>query len=179
MNQMSDSEKSELILKTKVFYFNRCVTLITLLAREAVASLSWVSVTGHNISLEGVQAGFTADLNCFPVQSGNECNQTTGTEHGEMRVLTFAELKSLIEQGRTDNIPNNKIIPDTLNVSLFLQIVHDMLSLTPRITPGRPSERVGCTVEEKALGSHKSIVIHMVDRPFAAGISHTYDNVII
>ncbi|KAH0831069.1 hypothetical protein J3R83DRAFT_13596 [Lanmaoa asiatica] len=95
MNQMPDNERSELILKTKVFYFNR--------------------VTGHNISLEDAQAGSTADLNHFPAQSGNEYGQTSGAEHREIRVLTFAELKSLIEQGKTGNIPNNKIIPDTLN----------------------------------------------------------------
>lgn len=84
---------------------------------EKQSSQSWVSVTGHDISFEDVQADYTADVNCVPVQGGNECNHTVGAEHGEIRVLTFAELKSLIEQGKTDNIPNNKIIPDTLNVS--------------------------------------------------------------
>lgn len=114
MNQMSDSEKSELILKTKIFYFNRCVTLISVFAREAVVSLNCASVTGHSISLEDVQGGSTADMDRFHAQSGNEFSQIS--EHGEMRVLTFAELKSLIEQGKTDDIPNNKTIPDTLNV---------------------------------------------------------------
>lgn len=36
-------------------------------------------------------------------------------EDGEARPLTFAELTMLIEQGKTDDIPNNKVIPDTLN----------------------------------------------------------------
>ena len=31
--------------------------------------------------------------------------------------LTFAQLKELIEQGRTDEIPNNKVIPNILSVS--------------------------------------------------------------
>lgn len=31
------------------------------------------------------------------------------------RTLTFAELQSLIEQGKMDEIPNNKHIPDTIN----------------------------------------------------------------
>ncbi|KAI9464000.1 hypothetical protein BJY52DRAFT_1250910 [Lactarius psammicola] len=31
------------------------------------------------------------------------------------RTLTFAELQALIEQGKTDEIPNNKHIPDALN----------------------------------------------------------------
>ncbi|KAG6380083.1 hypothetical protein JVT61DRAFT_8165 [Boletus reticuloceps] len=112
---MSDSQKSELILKTKIFYFNRCVTLLSIFAREAAISLNCASVTGHNISLED---GDTADLNRFRIHSGNECSQIPlGAEHGEMRILTFVELKSLIEQGKTDNIPNNKIIPNISNVS--------------------------------------------------------------
>lgn len=32
------------------------------------------------------------------------------------RTLTFAELQSLVEQGKTDEIPNNKRIPDAINV---------------------------------------------------------------
>ena len=34
----------------------------------------------------------------------------------EPQTLTFAQLKALIEQGRTDEIPNNKVIPDILSV---------------------------------------------------------------
>ncbi|KAH9988111.1 hypothetical protein BJV74DRAFT_773674 [Russula compacta] len=33
------------------------------------------------------------------------------------RTLTFAELQTLIEQGKTDEIPNNKHIPDAINVA--------------------------------------------------------------
>jgi len=36
----------------------------------------------------------------------------------DTRILTFAELQALIESGREDQIPNNKVIPDALNVSL-------------------------------------------------------------
>ena len=32
------------------------------------------------------------------------------------RALTFTELQALIEQGKTDEIPNNRHIPDALNV---------------------------------------------------------------
>jgi len=31
------------------------------------------------------------------------------------RTLTFAELQALVEQGRTDDIPNNRQIPDAIN----------------------------------------------------------------
>jgi hypothetical protein len=40
------------------------------------------------------------------------------------RTLTFAELQTAIEQGKTDDIPNNKDIPDVLNVS-FSSLVLD------------------------------------------------------
>jgi hypothetical protein len=38
----------------------------------------------------------------------------------ENRVLTFAELKELIETGNVDKIPNNKVIPEGLNVCVLL-----------------------------------------------------------
>jgi len=41
--------------------------------------------------------------------------QTDVREEDAPRTLTFNELKELIEQGKTDNIPNNKLIPDILN----------------------------------------------------------------
>jgi hypothetical protein len=34
----------------------------------------------------------------------------------ESRILTFAEIKDLIEQGKTDQIPNNKYIPNVISV---------------------------------------------------------------
>ncbi|KAF9523814.1 hypothetical protein CPB83DRAFT_723735, partial [Crepidotus variabilis] len=36
-------------------------------------------------------------------------------KNDDTRVLTFAELRELIESGKTDQIPNNKVIPDRLN----------------------------------------------------------------
>lgn len=51
----------------------------------------------------------------------------------ENRVLTLAELKELIESGNMDKIPNNKIIPETLNVRflffLFLFFLKHLLNL--------------------------------------------------
>lgn len=34
------------------------------------------------------------------------------------RTLTFTELKALIEQGKTESVPNNRLIQNILNVSL-------------------------------------------------------------
>jgi hypothetical protein len=41
----------------------------------------------------------------------------------ESRTLTFAELKELIEQGKTDQIPNNRPIPEAINVSCIFMLV--------------------------------------------------------
>jgi len=42
----------------------------------------------------------------------------------ESHTLTFAELKDLIEQDKTDQIPNNRHIPEAINVNLsFLSIL--------------------------------------------------------
>ncbi|KAH7882892.1 hypothetical protein F5I97DRAFT_1900401 [Phlebopus sp. FC_14] len=95
MGERSDSEKAELILQTKLFYFSR--------------------ITGYHLCLQDVQDRLcTAD----PTNSRNEYVFTPSSEsyrEGETRFLTFAELKSLIEQGKTDDIPNNKVIPDALS----------------------------------------------------------------
>ncbi|KIK96181.1 hypothetical protein PAXRUDRAFT_826232 [Paxillus rubicundulus Ve08.2h10] len=95
MNEVLGTERSDLILKTQVFYFNRA--------------------TGHNLNLEDLQAHYTADLDRSLPRGNQYTRASSETQHGEAPNLTFAELKSMIEQGKTDNIPNNKIIPDTLN----------------------------------------------------------------
>lgn len=41
------------------------------------------------------------------------------TLEDETRILTLAELKELIETGKTDKIPNNKIIAEKLSVRVF------------------------------------------------------------
>jgi hypothetical protein len=37
-------------------------------------------------------------------------------DHEETRFLSFAELQALIQEGKTDLIPNNRVISDALNV---------------------------------------------------------------
>ena len=39
-------------------------------------------------------------------------------EESEARTLTFTELKELIESGKTDQIPNNRHIPNDLHVCI-------------------------------------------------------------
>jgi hypothetical protein len=75
------------------------------------------------------------------------------------RTLTFAELQTLIEQGKTDEIPNNKHIPDAINVVSISYAVlgNDMLSII--FTTGGPSQPVDRPTAQKALGAR--IVIRM------------------
>lgn len=58
----------------------------------------------------------------------------------ETRVLTFAELQQLIETGKVDQIPNNKVIPEAINVSTVEIILTQSLLATLRM-PRRVSQR--------------------------------------
>lgn len=51
---------------------------------------------------------------------GRPLEPPASPEPEEPRVLSFAELKELIESGRVDQIPNNKVIPEKLSVSFCL-----------------------------------------------------------
>ncbi|KAF8895873.1 hypothetical protein CPB84DRAFT_1244280 [Gymnopilus junonius] len=72
--------------RTRVFYFNK--------------------ITGNSITAEEV-----CDYELLLQQSLVERKPAEDKD----RVLTFAELKELIESGNVDKIPNNKVIPDVLN----------------------------------------------------------------
>ena len=50
------------------------------------------------------------------LSSTTQSTEGAAEPNDENRVLTFAELKELIETGNVDKIPNNKIIPERLNV---------------------------------------------------------------
>ncbi|KAI6128157.1 hypothetical protein EDD16DRAFT_1549717 [Pisolithus croceorrhizus] len=91
----SEEEKSEIRLKTQLFYFNR--------------------QTGRNLALEDVK-GFPLATPDLPpaVDESVELPEIQGQDKSP-RVLSFAELKDLIESGDTENIPHNKHIPDQLN----------------------------------------------------------------
>jgi len=66
------------------------------------------------------------------------------------RTLTFAELQSLVEQGKTDEIPNNKDIPEAINV---VPISYSVLScLAHEFTTGGCTQPVERTAAQKALG---------------------------
>ncbi|KAG1903580.1 uncharacterized protein F5891DRAFT_946917, partial [Suillus fuscotomentosus] len=91
----TDSERVEIILRTQLFYFNRV----------AGQNLTVEDVRSHQNTMDIQNLTVTMDLSPPSSDSGD----------GETRMLTFAELTMLIQQGKTDNIPNNKVIPETLN----------------------------------------------------------------
>ena len=77
------------------------------------------SATGCSITVDDVLERERAR------QTGQEANApgangttapTSPVSTDEPRTLSFAELKALIEEGKTDQIPNNRQIPNELNV---------------------------------------------------------------
>lgn len=74
---------------SRVFYFNK--------------------VTGNSITFEDA---LSFESSARSVAHEQRDGKATGEE---APTLSFAELKELIEQGKTEGIPNNKLIPDVLN----------------------------------------------------------------
>ncbi|KAJ7178084.1 hypothetical protein C8R46DRAFT_1212799 [Mycena filopes] len=85
--------REEILRRTRVFYFNR--------------------VTGHAISMDEAREFEHARRAEAPPDAAAAPAPTT--DDGEPVVLSFAQLQALIEAGRADQIPNNKIIPEDLN----------------------------------------------------------------
>lgn len=103
--------------------------------RTCTNSSQLLRKTGSNIDLEEyirkVQEGHeqqtpmdgdTKDSPSAPSGTTDPATAASTEEGGgseiNIKTLTFAEIKHLIETGQTHLIPNNKIIPDELNVSL-------------------------------------------------------------
>ncbi|KAI0744557.1 hypothetical protein C8Q76DRAFT_606262 [Earliella scabrosa] len=91
----TEQEKAEILLRSEVFYFNR--------------------VAGPSITLDEAREARSSQV--VTGDSHEPAATSTAVEGAkeEPQTLTFAQLKALIEQGRTDEIPNNKVIPDTLS----------------------------------------------------------------
>ncbi|KAF8960932.1 hypothetical protein BDZ97DRAFT_1277065 [Flammula alnicola] len=80
----------EMVRRTRVFYFNK--------------------ITGNTITMDEA-----LDYENSLRQSSARRDEAAASADDENRVLTFAELKELIETGNVDKIPNNKVIPEGLN----------------------------------------------------------------
>ena len=105
-------------------------------------------IRGLNLTVEQVRKyapSASADASGHAGSSAaNTEPETAVKEDGEERVLSFAELKELIEQGKTDQIPHNKKIPDVVNVSPTglcnsTSIDHTTCSKTHQVSQRRPS----------------------------------------
>lgn len=95
----SPEVRDEILRKTRIFYFNR--------------------ITGNSITPEeALQAELkpkpTAQETNAPVETNSTSAKPSAVSE-EARVLTFAELQQLIESGRIDQIPNNKLIPEIMS----------------------------------------------------------------
>ncbi|KAJ7628345.1 hypothetical protein FB45DRAFT_918075 [Roridomyces roridus] len=108
-NNPPEDIKEEILRRTRVFYFNR-VTGNAITSDEAREyELSHPGTTAST-SAAAVLAAAAAEPVISP--SSESESETTPESTG---VLSFAQLKALIESGREELIPNNKIIPDGLN----------------------------------------------------------------
>ncbi|KAI1790101.1 hypothetical protein LXA43DRAFT_1018334 [Ganoderma leucocontextum] len=91
----SEEEREELILRSQVFYFNR--------------------VSGAPLDLDAARAfrtGCKLGIGFAPTPAAPAPHLQA---EDQKQTLTFAQLKELIEQGKTDEIPNNKLIPNVLS----------------------------------------------------------------
>jgi len=91
-------------------------------------------MTGYSLTVEHIleyeQALATGTLS-GAIPSSGQVQIPRRDESTESRHLSFAELKMLIEQGKTDEIPNNKVVSEALNVSIAHAVDAVMLICFP------------------------------------------------
>ncbi|KAI9060835.1 hypothetical protein FKP32DRAFT_1020638 [Trametes sanguinea] len=95
-----EEERAEILLRSEVFYFNRR--------------------TGSSLTLEDARrarqhGGHEPAAPHAQAATASTANAPSSEREEEPPMLSFAQLKALIEQGRTDEIPNNKVIPNVLS----------------------------------------------------------------
>lgn len=115
----SQGERDTLILSSRLFYYNRYT--VKSHGDSALPTDPVDSIRGLNITVDQVRKYAPSAPPTVPSHDGSSAPtaapETAVDADGEERVLSFAELKELIEQGKTDQIPHNKKIPDVVNVS--------------------------------------------------------------
>ncbi|KAI3604976.1 hypothetical protein WG66_001970 [Moniliophthora roreri] len=95
----ADADHDEISRKAKVFYFNR--------------------VTGSTLTVEEVEASEQASTQspefttCASPTAADSPRHDSSSQQQE--TLTLTQIKEFIETGRTDQLPNNKVIPGGLN----------------------------------------------------------------
>ncbi|KAF8644631.1 hypothetical protein AX16_008366 [Volvariella volvacea WC 439] len=105
--------REEVLLKTRVFYFNRLtshsLTIDEAKTIEHSRVLAQSQVTAAS-SLPPHEAGVA-----LPSSAESTLQDQGAADTRDTRVLTLAELQYLIQTNQVDQIPNNKKIPDALN----------------------------------------------------------------
>jgi hypothetical protein len=164
--EKSEEEREDLIRRSRIFYFNRYVTVFHLLYVPPIAHAAF-RITGYSITVEdavGYDSEQTLHTGLSPAVADQQQQPVSVLESPstEPRILTFAEIKELIEQGKTDQIPNNRVIPNDLNVRIYIEACFDTLDvpvscqmqlntlclLLPECTP----ERIDNSGKKKAVG---------------------------
>lgn len=99
LDGLPDEAKEDLLRKSRVFYFNHA--------------------HGCNISVSDAKQLEVEGVGVIPSEADRHSASEATTAQPKLplaaRTLTFAELQALVEQGKTDEIPNNRHIPDALN----------------------------------------------------------------
>ncbi|KAF8497538.1 hypothetical protein F5888DRAFT_1613658 [Russula emetica] len=97
LDELPDEAKEDFLRRSRVFYFNQAY--------------------GCNISESDAKQveGDRTYAHSTPEATVIQDQEVSPAIPEASRTLTFAELQSLIEQGKMDEIPNNKHIPDTIN----------------------------------------------------------------
>ncbi|KAI0800107.1 hypothetical protein C8Q74DRAFT_1192147 [Fomes fomentarius] len=90
----SEEEKNAIFIRSEVFYYNR-LTALSITVEEALQARKTTAAPA--------------------VSHDTAAPHTSNSGGDEPHTLTFAQLQALIEQGRTDEIPNNKVIPNILS----------------------------------------------------------------
>jgi hypothetical protein len=109
LNSSTDEQaREEMLLKTRVFYFNRYVSKkIVNHWRPRTA----FRITGNSLTIEEARQAESGNLDRALYSRSPDAQGHTE----EAPVLSFAQLKELIESEKIDQIPNNKLIPTGLN----------------------------------------------------------------
>jgi len=84
----TNEEREDVLQRSRLFYYNR--------------------LTGCHLTAEDIQLYRRAEVRPQEQQPAQDVGQ---------RTLSFAELKELIESGKTDQIPNNRQIPNDLHTA--------------------------------------------------------------
>ncbi|KAF7293040.1 hypothetical protein MIND_01203400 [Mycena indigotica] len=83
----------------------------------SIAALTPARVTEQELSIDAVRE-YELSLSEAPPQEAQNTSSIPSADNdtdSEPVVLSFTQLKALIEAGKEDEIPNNKVIPDGLN----------------------------------------------------------------